>query len=366
MTDPTISALTTQVLGGTALLAFLFGWVASRTHFCTMGALSDAFNMGDHTRLRMWVLAVAVATFGFHGLAAIGWINPSQTLYTGVRVPWLATMTGGLLFGVGMVLASGCGAKTLIRVGAGSLRSLVVALVMAVSALATLKGVVAVVRVDVFEPWALVLPSAGGLAVWLGSVLGVDAFAVALVWCFALLAWVLAHPSGRQALTWLAGVGVGACVVGLWWLTGRVGFLSEHPETLEPAYLATQSGMMEAFTFTAPLAHALDWLTYFSDASNTLTVGVVAVFGVVLGSAVDALCTRRFHWEGFVGAQDTALHLLGAALMGVGGVMAMGCTIGQGLSGLSTMGVTSFLATAGLVAGGWLGMRIQLWLVMRD
>jgi hypothetical protein len=237
---------------------------------------------------------------------------------------------------------------------------------MAVSAMAAMKGVVAVVRVQALEPFAFVMPASGGLAVWLGAAWGVNALWVALAWSAALLVWVLVHPSGRQALTWLAGLGAGGAVVGMWWLTGRVGFLAEHPETLEPAYLATQSGGMEALTFTAPMAHTLDWLTYFSDASNTLTVGVVAVLGVVLGSFLNALQTRTFRWEGFCSTQDTVLHLAGAVLMGIGGVLALGCTIGQGLSGLSTLGVTSFLATAGVVMGAVLGFRFQTWLIMRD
>ena len=366
MPDSTITAITAQVLWGAGLFAMAFGWVASRTHVCTMGALSDAFNMGELTRLRMWVLAVAVATIGFHLLVVLGDIDPRKTLYAGPRVPWLSVVLGGLMFGVGMVLASGCGAKTLVRIGGGSLRSLVVALVMAVSAMAAMKGMVAVVRVQALEPFFFSVPMSGGLAVWLGSVLDVNPLWLAVVWSALLLSWVVVHPSGRQAPTWFAGLGAGGAVAGMWWLTGRVGFVAEHPETLEPAYLATHSGGMEALTFTAPMAHTLDWFMVFSDVSNTLTVGVVAVLGVVLGAFLNALQTRTFRWEGFCSTQDTVLHLVGAVLMGTGGVLALGCTIGQGVSGLSTLGVSSFLATAGVVMGAVLGFRFQTWLIMRD
>jgi uncharacterized membrane protein YedE/YeeE len=151
----------------------------------------------------------------------------------------------------------------------------------------------------------------------------------------------------------------------MWWVSGRLGFVAEHPETLESVYLATNSGRMESLTFTAPMAYTLDWLIMFSDTSKVLTLAVVSVFGVVLGAFVYAMATRTFRWEGFRSTQDTALHLLGAVLMGVGGVTAMGCTVGQGLSGLSTLSLTSFIAVAGIVAGAVAGFKFQMWLLER-
>ena len=105
---------------------------------------------------------------------------------------------------------------------------------------------------------------------------------------------------------------------------------------------------------------------YFSDKNKVLTTGVVSVLGVVVGALIQSLMSRTFHWEGFRNTQDTALHLLGAVLMGVGGVTAMGCTVGQGLSGLSTLGITSVFAVLGILAGGVAGLKFQLWLVMRE
>jgi len=161
-------------------------------------------------------------------------------------------------------------------------------------------------------------------------------------------------------------VGIGATVAGMWWVSGRLGFVAEHPDTLEAVYLASNSGRMESLTFTAPMAYALDWLMFFSDRSKVLTLGVVSVAGVVLGAFVYGLLTRSFRWEGFRDTRDTALHLVGAVCMGVGGVTAMGCTVGQGLSGLSTLSVTSFIAVTGIVAGALAGFRFQLWLLERD
>ena len=144
-----------------------------------------------------------------------------------------------------------------------------------------------------------------------------------------------------------------------------LGFVAEHPETLEAVYLASNSGRMESLTFVAPMAYTIDWLIFFSDKSKVLTFGVVTVFGVVAGSFLCALIERSFRWEGFRDTRDTALHLVGAALMGVGGVTALGCTVGQGLSGLSTLSLLSAIAVAGIVGGAVLGFKFQMWLLER-
>ena len=152
----------------------------------------------------------------------------------------------------------------------------------------------------------------------------------------------------------------------MWWVSGQLGFVAEHPETLESVYLATNSGRIEALTFTAPMAYTLDWLILFSDASKKLTLGVVAVAGVVGGAWVSSMLDKSFRWEGFANTQDTALHLIGAVLMGVGGVTAMGCTVGQGLSGISTLSLNSAIAIVGIVLGAIAGLRLQMWLLERE
>ena len=181
-----------------------------------------------------------------------------------------------------------------------------------------------------------------------------------------LLAWVLWRPEGRSGEVLLAGVGIGAVIVGVWWVSGRLGFLAEHPVTLEESFLATNSRRMESLSFVAPVAYTMDWLILFSDTSRVLTLGIVSVLGVVLGSAAVALAGGSFRWEGFAGAEDTANHVVGALLMGVGGVTAVGCTVGQGLSGVSTLALGSFLALGGILAGGVLGVRYQAWRVERS
>jgi uncharacterized membrane protein YedE/YeeE len=153
--------------------------------------------------------------------------------------------------------------------------------------------------------------------------------------------------------------------VGIWWVSGRLGHVLEHPQTLEEVFVATNSRAMESLSFVAPIAYTLDWLMLFSDASRVLTLGIVSTAGVVIGSAIAALAGGAFHWEGFAGVEDTANHIVGAVLMGVGGVSALGCTIGQGLSGLSTLSLGSFIAVAGIVAGAVLAIHFQVWRLQR-
>ncbi len=351
-------------------VALLFGFIAQRTHFCTMGAISDIVNMGDWTRMRMWGMAVGVAMIGFHLMAWLGWIDASKTIYTGTRVIWLSAVVGGALFGFGMVLASGCGSKTLVRIGAGSLKSLVVFFVMGFAAFATLRGMVAVLRVGTLDRVALEFEMGSALPAWLAALTGLDfalsGLLMSLVVGGGLVAWAMMGEGFRSRNNLLAGLGIGLAIALMWWVSGSLGFVEEHPETLESVYLATNTGRMESLTFTAPMAYTLDWIIFFSDTSKVLTVGVVTVFGVVAGAFLQAMLGREFRWEGFRSTQDTALHLVGAVCMGVGGVTALGCTVGQGLSGLSTLSLISMIAVAGIVFGAVLGFRFQIWLLERE
>jgi uncharacterized protein len=369
MNDTDLLALQQQLLWAALALGLAFGAIAQRSHFCTMGAVADVVNMGDWSRMRMWALAAGVAMLGFNGMVALGWVKAANSLYAAPALPWASHAVGGLMFGVGMVLASGCGSKTLVRIGGGNLKSLVVFGVIGLSAWATLRGVTAVLRVNTLDKLQWQLPagqdlpsllaplggSAGSRALLLGGLIG-----------GALLLWALARREGRRADVLAGGLGVGALVVALWWVSGVLGHVAEHPQTLEEAFLATNSQRMESFSFVAPLAYVLDGLVFYSDASKRLTQGMVLVLGVVLGSAAVALATRSFRWEGFAGAEDTANHLAGGLLMGVGGVSALGCTVGQGLSGLSTLALGSFITLAAIMAGAVLALRWQVWRLERQ
>ena len=365
MQDAQVQALATQVLWVGFALALVFGGVAQRTHFCTMGAVSDIVNMGDWSRMRMWALAAGVAIIGFNAMVALGWVEAGDSIYATPKFIWLSNAVGGLMFGFGMVLASGCGSKTLVRLGAGNLKSLLVFFVLGLAAFATLKGVTAVARVATVDRAAFTLPAGQDLPSLLAAATGTGratlAWLLGLLVGGGLLAWALARPEGRSGEALIGGLVTGAVIAGVWWVSGHLGHVAEHPQTLEEAFLATNSQRMESLSFVSPIAYTIDWLLFFSDQSKVLTLGIVTTLGVVLGSTAVALATRTFRWEGFGGVEDTANHFVGALLMGVGGVTALGCTIGQGLSGLSTLSLGSVIALLGILGGAVLALRYQVW-----
>ena len=282
-------------------------------------------------------------------------------------------MLSGFAFGVGMVLASGCAGKNLIRIGGGSLKALVVFVVMGLSAYLTLRGLIAVARVATVDRFAVELAGPqdlphvaqrlAGLAdsalPQLHLVLGIAVGVVLLALCFA-------RREHRTVEVITGALVVGAGVSAIWWVSGSLGHLAEDPRTLEETFLATSSGRMESLSFVAPAAFSLELLMFWSDASRAATLGIISVLGMIAGAFANALIGRAFHWEGFAGTEDTANHLIGAVLMGAGGVTALGCTIGQGLSALSTLALGGVISFVAIVAGARVGLGYQQWRVMKS
>ncbi|MFM1987559.1 MAG: hypothetical protein RJA99_516 [Pseudomonadota bacterium] len=371
MTDADVVTLQHGVALAGFAIAFVLGVTMSRSNFCTMGAIADVVNMGDWTRMRMWLAAIGVAVLGTQALAWTGTIDPAKSIYVGPRLLWLSNLAGGLMFGFGMVLASGCGTKTLLRAGAGNLKSVVVFVMIGLFAYMTLRGVFGVLRTGTVDRVAIELAGGQDLPRLLG---GADAARVA-TWRMvlggavgaALLAFAFAsHEFRADRRNAIGSVIVGLGIVAVWWVSGHWGHLVEDPRTLEEAFLGTNSSRMESLSYVAPAAYSLELLMFWSDASKSVTLGIASVLGLVAGATADAIATRSFRWEGFQGPEDTANHLAGGALMGVGGVTALGCTIGQGLSGLSTLSVGSMIAFASIVAGGVAGLRWQMWRIERS
>lgn len=359
---------TSAVLWSAFALGLTFGVIGQKTHFCTMGAVSDGVLMGDWCRMRMWLLAIGVAILGAGGLHAAGLIDLAQSLYRTPRLFWLSALVGGGCFGVGMVLASGCAAKSLIRLGGGNLKSLVVLLVLGVVALITMRGVLGVFRVNALEKAFIFLAEGQDLPALLMQAGMSPAFAFwlpVLGLGGVLTAWGVGRRDVWSVDHLLGGLGVGLLVVAAWFVSGHLGYLAEHPDTLSEAFLATNSGRMEALSFVGPVAYSLDLLMLWSDSSRTMSFGIATALGVVCGAWGWARLSGSFRWEGFVSAEDTASHLLGAALMGFGGVVAMGCTIGQGISGLSTLALGSMLTFLAIVTAAAITLRIQYWRLMR-
>jgi uncharacterized membrane protein YedE/YeeE len=370
MTDVDVASVQRLVAWTTFAIAFAVGVAMSRSNFCTMGAVSDIVNMGDWTRMRMWLAAIGTAILGTQLLAWSGTIDTAKSLYTVPRLIWLSHVVGGLLFGFGMVLASGCGTKTLLRAGAGNLKSLIVFVTLGLFAYMTLRGVFGVLRVGTVDRVAVEIAGGQDLPRLLA---GGDAalrrtlhLALGLAVGGALLAFAFASREFRaDRRNAIGALVVGAGVVGVWVVSGRLGFVEEDPRTLEELFAGTNSGRMESLSYVAPTAFALELLMFWSDQSKYVSLGIASVLGLVAGSAADALVSRTFRWEGLHGTEDTANHLVGGALMGVGGVTALGCTIGQGVTGLSTLALGSIIAFAAIVAGGVAGLRYQAWRVER-
>src|SRR6267142_426413 len=309
LNQPDPAQLARLVTAGAFLLAFIFGAVGNKTRFCTMGAVSDWVNMGDLGRMRMWLLAIAVALLGSSALQVAGVVDLSNSIYPGPNFAWLSYVVGGFLFGVGMTLGSGCGSKTLIRIGAGSLKSVIVYVFLGIAAYMTLRGLLGAFRV---------------------------------------------------------GVLTGLVVVGGWYVSGHLGHLAEDPNTLQEAFVATNSGRMESFSFVSPMAYTLDYLMLWTDKSKIITYGIASAAGVIAGSAAYALATRTFRWEGFRDAEDTASHIIGGMLMGFGGICALGCTIGQAISGVSTLALGSIVTFVFIVLGSAATMKLQYWRMARE
>ncbi len=359
------------VTGGAFLLAFIFGAVGNRTRFCTMGAVSDWVNMGDLARMRMWLVAIAVALLGSSAQHLAGVVDLSKSIYPSPNFTWLSYLVGGFLFGVGMTLGSGCGSKTLIRVGAGSLKSLVVYVFLGIAAYMTLRGLFGAFRVGVLEKAALTLPQGQDLPSLLASFTNIGKgtwiAVLATIIGGGLIVFAYASKQFRSTFDYtLGGVVTGLVVVGGWYVSGHMGYVAEDPNTLQEAFVATNTGRMESFSFVAPLAFTLEYLMLWTDKSKIITYGIASAAGVIAGSAAYALASRTFRWEGFRDAEDTALHVLGGVLMGFGGITALGCTIGQAISGFSTLAVGSIMTFLAIVAGSALTMKWQYWRLARQ
>ncbi len=272
-----------------------------------------------------------------------------------------------------MTLGSGCGSKTLVRVGGGSLKAFVTFVFLGIAAYMTLKGLFAIGRAGWIDPVSTDLAAHGIprqdlptlVAALTGADLRIAELVVAAAVVLALLTFVFRDREFRSSFdNLLGGTVVGLVIVGGWYVTGHLGF-AENPATLEDTYFGTNSRTLESLSFTAPVGYALELLMLWSDKSLTVTFGVAATAGLIAGSFAYAIVSRTFRWEGFAGAEDTANHVAGGLLMGFGGVTALGCTVGQGLTGFSTLALGSILAFVAIVAGSALTMKYQYWRMVR-
>jgi uncharacterized membrane protein YedE/YeeE len=334
------------------VLGLIFGASVQRSNYCTMGAISDAVLMGDTRRLRAALLSIAIALMASQLLDALGLADLARSIYRTPALGWAGAILGGAAFGFGMVLAGGCGSRILVRAGAGNLKSLVAVLVVAVTALMTLRGLIATLRRPFEQATQIDLRSIGASSQGLPDLLARASGLGAGIWQalltlglgLGIAAWALSSPTFRRERALLtASVLVGLVIPAAWaattWGAG---------DPFEPMQVASLS-------FVAPIGEGLQYLMFFTGIS--LGFGAATVGGVLVGSLLAALLSGQFRLEGFRDTPDLLRHISGGMMMGAGGVLALGCTIGQGLSGLSTLALGSFIAVASIVFGAVLALR---------
>jgi len=367
-----------EVLGAVFAIAVIMGAVNSKTNFCAMGAVSDWLNIGHTGRMRAWVFSMAVALAGVIALEALGVVNLSNETFPPYRTAnfaWIRYLLGGLMFGIGMTLASGCGNRTLVRVGGGNLKSLLVVVIFAICAYLMLWTPL---YEKAFLPWVAAttvnLQSYGVANQELGTVLagmfGMGRsqplnFVVAAAVVAGMLYFCFRSADFRSDSDHImGGAVVGLAIVFGWWLTGgSIG--REWRDYAEMATVVPSRVQVQSYTFAAPMG---DTVRYLLDPANFSLVnfGVVAFAGVILGSSLWSVLDRQFRLEWFASWQDFANHAVGGVLMGIGGVLSMGCTFGQAITGISTLAVGSILTFLAIVIGAAGTMKYQYWRIERE
>ncbi len=364
-----------QVLLWAFGIAVILGFVASKTNFCTMGAVSDVVNIGDTGRMRAWFFAIGVAMIGvmlleYFGITDMSLTQNGDTANPPYRAPifsWPRHLLGGIMFGIGMTLASGCGNKTLLRFGGGNIKSIFVLLIMGVAAyLMIFTDFGFTYFLSWMEPANIDLTEKGiehqGLGAIVGGLLESDTkntgFIISAVLGGLFILWALLSSDFFKSFdNVLAGFVVGLVVIAAWWVsTGEMGqLLLEEAEMMDerPYGLGAQS-----FTFVQPSGHFIMWLKS-GLSSNYVTFALIAAAGVISGSLLYSILFRKFKIEWFNSWKDFVTHVIGAVLMGIGGVLAIGCTIGQAVTGVSTLALGSFITFAAIVFGSALTMKIQ-------
>ncbi len=351
------------VLGGAFACALPLGAMLAATRYCTLGAVSDWCLLGDTHRLRLWAAAAGSAVLGVYLLGLWAGLDPAATLvpYASPHFAWLRCIVGGLVFGVGMHLAGGCASRQLQRLGGGSLKAALALAVAAVTAAWLIDG-------GGYRTWLAPLFDAGRVDLRefglpdqrLGTLLGFapggsGARLTALIAGNGLLL-VAGGLSLRRLsrLEWLAGIGLGAAVSAGWWLTaGPPGQAWQE----DMAFLDTlpRGVGVQSYTFIAPLAD----LAALLRGRGSLTFGLCGAAGLVAGSLLWHWRRGRLRLERHRDARDLVRTVLGGALLALGGVTALGCTVGQGVTGLSTLALGSILATLATIAGAACAIRVE-------
>jgi len=379
-------------LWSTFIISVIMGAVVNKTNFCTMGAVSDMVNMGDYSRFRAWLLAIAVATIGVSVLEYMGMVNATDAFppYRGTSLIYVENILGGILFGIGMTFASGCGNKTLIRIGGGNIKSILVFIVIALIAYYMTtpfpnsdKTLYSVLFYDWVNPLAISLNSNQDL----GALISSDntqtmRLILGLVVATGMLFYIFKAADFRSSKdNILGGLVIGLIILIAWYTSSNIAITADDTSYSLTDYYAEWDMLAESdegkpatgrtlssqsFTFINPIGQTYGYIKDSFDPA-LLTFGLISVFGVILGSLLWSLVSRSFRFEWFVDLKDFLNHFIGAILMGFGGVLGLGCTIGQGITGMSTLALGSILTFISIIFGSALTMKIQYYkLVYED
>ncbi|MXQ07475.1 YeeE/YedE family protein [Alphaproteobacteria bacterium GH1-50] len=324
--------------GGIAL-----GLAARIGRFCTLGAIEDALYSSDDRRLRMWGIAVGVAVIAAHIAMSTGFLDGSRTVYLDQVWNPVATIVGGLIFGYGMALSGNCGYGALARLGGGDMRSLVIVIVMGLSAYVVMSGPLAHVRVWLF-PVETGAATPQGLSGIMEARLGIAPWITGLSVGLVILAVALGSREMRASPSHV----IWGAVVGLAVFSGWIGtyWIAENGFGLEP---------IETHTFAAPIG---DTIYYSMTASgNTVSFSVGSVLGVLIGAALGSFSKGHFRWEACEDPRELRRQIGGAAMMGAGAILAVGCSVGQGISAFSLLAYSAPVATISIFAGAAFGLR---------
>ncbi len=379
-------------LWSTFAISIILGAVVNKTNFCTMGAVSDMVNINDYGRFRAWLLAIAVAIIGVSVLEYTGLVNVTETFppYRANQLIYIENILGGILFGIGMTYASGCGNKTLIRIGGGNIKSILVFSVIALIAYymttpfpGSDKTLYSVLFYDWVNPLSISLQSNQDIGALISSDNKQTMRLIAgLIVAAGLLFYIFKAADFRSSKdNILAGLVIGIIIVTAWYTSSNISIAADDSNYSMAEYYAEWDMLAEddegkpetgrtlssqSFTFINPIGQTYGYIKDSFDPA-LLTFGLVSVFGVILGSFVWSRISGSFRVEWFVDFKDFLNHFIGAILMGFGGVLGLGCTIGQGITGVSTLALGSIITFISIVFGSAMTMKIQYYkLVYED
>jgi len=324
----------------------LMGFFARRHHFCTMSALERFWFANDANGLRSWVLAGAIALAATQILVSTGLADVKQSFYLIEPLHLAGAILGGLAFGVGMALVGTCGFGAIVRLGGGNLRALVVLTGIGLSAIAAQRGITGHFRVAFLDPLSFTFPGGDGqsLAAPFNAFTGMDMTApLGLLISAILFWWVFRNANFRKDQgKIIAGAAIGLSIAAGWVITSFY------------ARVLFQPVQVEAGSFVMPVGDTIMQIITVTGVIPDYGVGLV--IGVSFGAAFAAWKADDIRWEACDDARELGRHLLGAFLMGTGGVYALGCTIGEGVSAFSVLAATAPIAILSIVLGARIGL----------